>query len=494
MRFLGLLLIPLLAVSFVGLFGSSYASAQTPYDDVVTVTDTLYHGNTSNDVSLNYWSLFEDACSDPGNAYIQVNGQSPCDDYQDAVYSPNGRWFIVNYNEGSGRRGIGIIYTHDYTSASPVEFHTYTAGSSTFRALGVSAAGSGNGFIDGDYGWYSMTLRFHGYFSLGTYSNNLGQIRSPNPTAFPDTEIFIANYDIEYPPGYQGVEAPGTIVDPSPSATPEATLEVSTEGNLMVLPKTWLTMPIFATSGGELGANIEYILYGEDNTVLSSDVFTTTKRPFTYHLPGIGDYVMRVQYVHPGIPYAPWDPPPELGTLRFEFTYNGQYILIDGEGDHCSLDGDVLNCEGGTTYVDCSYHLADFSIGSVSDYVDCVIYNQQTWFKSLLTGFFVPSYTFYDSWFDDFDRFFAHQFGGVYQSTTMGASLLIDVVDAGRTTRCVLSPDGTFFGSDFSVDFCVLDDVWPVGVTAMRVIVIGVTSVALLFALLRKFNEVARAR
>jgi len=260
---------------------------------------------------------------------------------------------------------------------------------------------------------------------------------------------------------------------------------------------TWTHNNSTATIGHGLGVAPQMIIAKTRNGANDWFVYTQARgatktlylnQVYDYQFGGNDQYILQVQYADLGPPALPFLNANFI-PVRFTINVNGTFIL-GGSNTGCEISDGALDCGENDPYTDCSTFGLD-----LGGYFNCIMNNFGLWLRNTLINLFVPSWSFFNSWVDDFGTFLNQKLGFIYSSFGFITGLFSGIIAGGTTGTCTIAPPGTFFGATFSVDICTFQTV--VGNTVWGIIqglVISLTILAMAFAAYRKYLEVVDHR
>lgn len=220
--------------------------------------------------------------------------------------------------------------------------------------------------------------------------------------------------------------------------------------------------------------------------------YTTTLvgETFNYVATEYGHYNFSALYVDSGVPYAPLPTEYEYRTTVIQAYIDG-FNNYNADTSMCSVSPDGYKvCEEVSPYEDCMEYGIDL-IGGIG----CQLRNLTVAWQSMLTRLFVPIPTFFNSYYDQFGTYLNNKLGFIYSSIAAVFGILGGVVTGAATTSCTLTPPGTIFGAPVVFNVCQFQSV--IGNTpfvAIQTLIIGITVVTLVFAGIRKYQEVVSQR
>lgn len=218
----------------------------------------------------------------------------------------------------------------------------------------------------------------------------------------------------------------------------------------------------------------------ESNVLVSSKI--------EYQFDDYGKYAFTYGYTFPSVVPKPASPE---GT---ELKYDVQSFQLNIDGTSYTgnpTDGECTDgfCPSPSPYEDCSTYGTDVVGG-----LGCVMRNFGVLLKVILTNLFVPNSTFLKEYQANLTGFFNEKLGFLATSAGFITGLFSSIISGAANTSCTITPSGTFFGSSFTIDVCTFQRITAGGFAAIQTLIIGLTSVALFFAGLRKYHEVVDRR
>lgn len=285
--------------------------------------------------------------------------------------------------------------------------------------------------------------------------------------------------------GYEGIESGFTPPDPY---TPQIGF---TQFSDLTFQALWIganNYCIATNLDGCIQPKIRYVMLDDTDAELDVKVLDLATI-YQYTFPGIGDYTFEVSFAHPGVPFALFADDVVLNTVIFELEVTGVYVNGGTGLQECVPDGDVLNCGTPDPQEDCSTYGID-----LGGYFQCIINNFSSWLRGSMIQLFVPTYSYFNNWVDDFGTFLDDKLGFVANSVVIVVDLFGGIVSGAATTTCMIEPSGTFFDATVEFDVCVFEDNWPTAFGLIQGLLIALTVVSLFFAGLRKYHEVVDHR
>lgn len=222
-------------------------------------------------------------------------------------------------------------------------------------------------------------------------------------------------------------------------------------------------------------------------------IFTYASTPgesFKYRFDEFGAYSLSATILWRGVPYpALAIPEADISPMFVNLVINGDTFEGDTGTDECTTTGGYTTCVAGSSYEDCSTYGADIVGG-----IGCAFRNFGNFLRILFSNMFVPRNGFLESQFSEFTLFMESKLGFIYQSIAHLVSLLGGIIVAAATPNPILNPSGTMFGQTVSFDISYLEDNWPAIWNLIIAIVRSATVLAMMFAFLRKYQEVVDHR
>ena len=316
-------------------------------------------------------------------------------------------------------------------------------------------------------------------------------LSSPIGSPFSYSLAEYRGFNLDYPPDYAG-----QTLDPvAPELTkyfPEIGFHTTTDNELKAIytGAQDICIPVGLTEEtGCVTPTLHWAISDLDNNLIY-DSFGDLFEPFSYKFPGNDEYIFSVGFDHPGPPFAPYLPDISLPSVIFRLNINGTFVAGGTDLQNCVDSPDGKDCGIPNPLEDCSTYGAD-----IGGYFQCIINNFGIWLRNTLISLFVPKYSFYSSWQNDFGQFLNTKLGFVYTSFTFITSIFTGIISSGATGSCTIAPPGTLFGASFAINVCIFQDivgnaVWGI----VQGIVIGLTIIALCFASYRKYIEVVEHR
>lgn len=301
---------------------------------------------------------------------------------------------------------------------------------------------------------------------------------------------FLSTFPVIYPSGYAGQLIPGI---PKIDFFPKI-LYLVTGYNITadyvgdkIVPFNGVNLPC------TIDQNRMYLTYSifQSGEIIDAKTMLCDQT-YSYTLPGYDEYQLFVSITDSSGNPISQTTDYNLLTTSMSFTANGSSFIAGNDGSYgeCSVVDGILTCEQLSPYEDCSTYGTDIVGG-----FQCVIDNALKWFKATLFELFVPRNSFFSNYMSQFADFLNTKLGFVYSSIAAVFGILGGVITGAASTSCTITPPGTLFGSPVSFDVCSFQSV--IGNTpfiAIQTLVIGVTVVTLVFAGIRKYQEVVDKR
>lgn len=496
-RFLYLSFVTLFSgLSVVSFFASS-ASAASSYDGLVNTVSPLIITDYSSGLSKTLSSDMEVLTQALQAAEARCNqgtGPDPCTMRDDIENIINGE--ITDY----------VILGDNYNYGQSPTFGTFTS----FRVF-WSPSNQGEIYFSDEYAptihvsapdirstmpiTYDDSCPWYGTSECLVLSGS--QIQGGIAWGHDQADIFTfysSTFSVDYPAGYEGEMVP-TPGQQGMTFTPKIMYSVYDDGQLKALNMGPREAFVPNDNGILQTAKIEYLVTDENDDEIDRQSLDLLS-PYSFDLPGLGDFKLTVRYVHPGPPMAPYADNVTLRPVVFSFANNGLFFIGTDHGDECDTSGDEVQCSQPSPYKDCAAVWGESANwwSAVPDYVVCIGSNVGIWIRGFTVQMFVPSYTFFNSWRDDFGLFWEDKLGFVYQSVGLVGGMFGDIMSSAATPKCTLTPSGQFMGSDVEFDICAFEDIAPVPFNALRFLIIGITMVGVTFMGYRKYMEVMSAR
>lgn len=299
------------------------------------------------------------------------------------------------------------------------------------------------------------------------------------------------NFELNYPAGYEGPVL-NPIVE-GDNFAPEIGFHVTTENEIKALsiaPQD-LCIPVGLTEvTGCIQPRLFWQVYAPDHTTVLDQRSTEIFTPYSFRLPGNDTYYFEVSYTHPGPPFAPFNDSAILVKTTFIINANGTFVVGGTGVQDCSIVGGVNECGAPDPLEDCSTYGVD-----IGGYFQCIINNFGIWLRNVLIDLFVPRYSFFTSWTDEFGQFLNSKLGFVYTSFATITTLFTGIISNGASGTCAINPPGELFGATVSFDVCYFEETFGSTIWGlMQGVVISLTILALAFAGYRKYLEVVDHR
>ena len=421
-----LLLTPILLI--VGLFPST-AFATSDYDDVVSNVTSLKVGDL--DVTTNYMSYITGTAA----AYNQCD--STCKDYINTTIGSGSGWYIAQTYSGSplSTSSACMRFTQD------TSVHLTFQSNSSYRYLAWGSAPSSS---------YSVCLYPDGSGGVNTIYDSSNAARFNISAGVNDVRPLLSTVPVDYPTGYAG-QALVSSLTPNKHYSPRASYSVKgqhVDGLWCVAATSLCNLPP--------GVPVNLVWHIEDSsgeTIYTPDHASNFQNDgglFKYDFPGLGKFYLVGVWSAP-IPYIQpsdqtWD------TTRLPIDINGGNYVSGTYGQGCDNGG---TCSDPFVYEDCTTYGTDLIGG-----FNCIVNNFKTWLTITADTLFVPTYESMMSMQDDFNSWAAIHLGALIQFSTWFNSLISDSTSG--ATDVVCNHDfGTFFGSHFVFNQCVLEQKYP---------------------------------
>jgi len=313
------------------------------------------------------------------------------------------------------------------------------------------------------------------------------------PTCDVNASYYYSTFTITYPSDYVGTPIVSIPEIPIPPETnvfkPSIGYSLLSENKITGL---WIgnsTFCIPTTLEGCIQPKLRWTIYGPDNTTVLNTVVQSMMTPYNYTFPGVDTYFMKVEFVHPGTPYAPFSDDVVLKSVSFELAVNGTFVNGGTGLQTCEEGDDDFDCGIANPLEDCSTYGLD-----LGGYFGCIINNFGIWLRNTLIDLFVPTYSYYNNWVNDFGTFLNSKLGFVATGILTIVSLFTTIIENGASTACTITPPGTFFDATLTIDVCTFQTIYSAGFVFMQTVLISLTLVALAFAGYRKYLEVVDHR
>lgn len=254
-----------------------------------------------------------------------------------AETNPNGAVAITQEYSGTDPRRVWIYYSVNGKDDTQLKFasssgNTYLQFQSLYTAndlRGVSIAKDSSGNVQ----CYS--------FNKTTVVSTWGGYMAYKGTSGLNVKPFFNEFTTNYPAGYEGENIPDK---PPQSYKPEILWTVGTDGRFSAVPIiTDLKIP--QVGGGSMAPQILHKLYDVSS---NKEIFSKADiiaAPVGFNLPSYGAYRYEVTYIHPGVPWAPFEDGTKFIKVIAPFNYDGTEVIVGKTGgSECSRDGDQLIC------------------------------------------------------------------------------------------------------------------------------------------------------
>lgn len=332
---------------------------------------------------------------------------------------------------------------------------------------------SGDIIVKALYSGRSCDLEFRPATSTPSYAPVSDAVASPSAWW-----NFFVTAPVTYPLGYEGQQVYNGIT----------LADIYPKFGYNVGPDNILNALIYERENIEAKCSnygIKWTVLDTNNVVLD-EKYQKEADVYTYKFNGYDTYTLKTEYTN-GIPCKP---------LTSNYIASQVSILINGEVsigstaiNVCSIVNGVFNCTPADPYTDCS------TFGTnVGGYFECVMGNFGTYLRSSLISLFVPRSSFMTGFTTKIQTDLNTNLGGVYQSISFFQNFIGTIVTQSAVGTCMLDPPGTFFGSEVSFNLCIFQDQFSEVWVVMQSLAVGGTSLILVFALVRKYQEVVDKR
>lgn len=403
--------------------------------------------------------------------------------------------FATNITDGKNYAIVQNVYND--TDEPYIQLYVDTDGSGVDTQWSTNAVNS--------FGFdRQLTLRWTGGgvqnvgWSCGDIGSTITLSYKLNPSKIYLAEI---NYNLEYPADYDG-----PVINPIVNnfQTPSIGYWIDENRVLSALyngPQD-VCLDVGDPTSACLTPKLKWTVYAPDGTTILEEKTTTLNWPYQFQFPGNDKYYFEITYVEPPIPAPNLSPGVTLIPTKFTLNVNGVWISGGTTLQDCAVSNDINQCGEADPLEDCSQYDTMVSILGSPEFpiisantLFCNFKNFGRILQNNLISLFVPRYSFYQNWVDDFQVYLNEKLGFLYASFGLITGIFTGIISGAVSTKCSLAPPGTLFGGTFSVNVCSLQTI--VGNTAFGVIqglVIGLTILALAFASYRKYLEVVDNR
>lgn len=479
-----------LALSLSPLLSSS-AKAASVYDDLIQTTDSLVlEGISGCTIPVSYEALLVDLIQNR-----PVWSQPGYDNYDGIFEGANATFdnatamqIVQQGQDADNNRYIQVLAT---TDPDAYWQFGYISNPLSYRYFGLYTPNSGY-----DIALMTFTTNSTCTSLNMTYGFNVGTTGSTSdPASFlvfintiqtTSRPIFGQSGNVIYPPDYEGEEP---TVPPGDSLSPRIGFNTNTDNSINAL---WIGNSDFCIQtalGGCITPKLRWEVFGPDETTLLESKVTEIYTPFNYKFPGNDTYYFQVSFVHPGPPFALFDPSISLKSVRFTINANGTFVVGGTGVQECTAAGSIIDCGEPNPLEDCSTYGLD-----VGGYVSCSINNFGIWLRNTLIDLFIPSYSFFTNFQQQIGEFLNSKLGFIATAFTTIIYLFQTVLDNAYSSGCGIFPPGTFFGASLSINVCEFENINQTMFQTMQGLLIGTTAVALFFSGLRKYHEVVDKR
>lgn len=414
------LIILILSLSLIiQLIIPAFVSAKSPYDDDIKTTPSLTLPRIRD--NGRDCSGSEDSFGDISNNYMYfleraVNRTRP--QYRQQL--------IYQYKEFRT-----IIDTEDlgYWAIFQREANIYFVFTRKENFLG---AGIGPGIHFGNkankpFGFIHLSDHFGCNYRpvLYTYGDTLSQDSYAN--IYSGSKVFINNFPINYPPGYEGERFDNLIL--KKNITPSIHYSVNglkLDAFLCTKQFQDLCKPMTYPWGRDTKFRYE-IKHdpGDSKPIYSSgDLSLADSLHFTYNFENKGKYYLILQYVFPGIPYPSHED-------KYNFHVLNLPILIDGSSYFSGTKSQ--NCENGS----CKDYspFKDCSSLNIIQAIGCHLDNFGIALKSYLAYLFVPDISDLKDYFKNFTNSMSKSLGFLWSPFEFTISVLKSITDTGNSNN-----------------------------------------------------------
>jgi len=462
---------------FTVLLPASIANASSPYDDAIRVTSTLSlisPDGTQNvsvdDNQVNNWESYiaSSSCASQFLTAKTLGAYAVSQAIDTGVYGYSGDLMVVVY----------------FTSTLPtpnITFGEFNPGQPSVAYMPVVS---------------SAVIRINNSGNITTTCNLSGLVfpllstgGNVNPPGNLQSYVYFSkNFSVSYPFDYEGVLIPNSPSSPAINYAPEIGFHLTTEKQVKAIynGNPDLCIPVgLDEPTGCVAPLLTWTVYSPDGETILEQKTTQIFTPYEYTFPGNDIYYFEVTFTHPGPPYAPFSSTINIVPTKFTLNVNGTFIVGGTALQDCEVVSGINECGEPNPLEDCTTYGTNFG-----GYFQCVINNFGIWLRNLLIDLFVPSYSFFGSWTEDFGQFLNTKLGFLYTSFATITTLFTGIIANGSTGTCAINPPGELFGATVSFDVCDFEQafgstIWGI----MQGVVISLTILALIFAGYRKYLD-----
>mgnify|MGYP000997602298 CR=1 FL=1 len=414
------LIISILSLSLIiQLIIPALVSAKSPYDDVIKTTPNLYlprirdNGRDCSasedgfgDISNNYMYFLERAVNRTRPQYRQqmigyYQDFRTIVDTEDLGYwaifqRENAIYFVFTKKEDFVEAGLGTGLHFSNKPNKPFEYiHLSNHFGCNYRPV------------------------------LTTSGDKLSQDRYYN--IFRGSKVFINNFPITYPPGYEGERFDNLVL--KKNITPSIHYNVNglkLDAFLCTKQFQHLCKPMFYPWGRNTKFKYEIKNNPTDQKPIysSGDLSLADSLHFTYNFENKGTYYLILQYVWPGIPFPGLDD-------KYNFHVLNLPILIDGSSYFSGTKSQ--NCENGA----CKEYspFKDCSSLNIIQAIGCHLDNFGIALKSYLAYLFVPDISDLKDYFKNFTDSMSKSLGFLWTPFEFTISILKSITDTGNSNN-----------------------------------------------------------
>lgn len=423
----------------------AFASAKSPYDDVIKTTPNLYLPKIRDDGRD--CSNSEDGFGDISNNYMAfleraVNRTRP--QYRDELISYYKQFRSIVDTENGGywailQNGISIVFVFskidDFSSAgfseTSIGFHNKT--NHPLRFIQLS-----------DHFGCNYRPVLHSYSSSDQLS------RDSYLSLVKDYKFFINNFPFTYPPGYEGIRIDN--LDVKKNATPSVHYSVNglkLDAFLCTKQFQDLCKPMIYPWGRDTKFRYEIKHDPTDQKPIysSGDLSLADSLHFTYNFEKKGKYYLTLQYVWPGIPYPGLDDKYNFHVLNLPILIDGSSYFSGTKSQECENG----SCKDYSPFKDCSTLNIIQAIG-------CHLDNFGIALKSYLAYLFIPDISDLKDYFKNFNDSISKSLGFLWSPI----DFTLKVLNSARSQT--INPTGSTCDIGASVKLCAwrysLPQIW----------------------------------
>jgi len=488
----GLLSALVLLSSLVSLLQSPTANAISDWDNVNLTSDftaVSSDGVYSTDVTTRWIGIING--TDTTDVFSNALSTAQKDRITDLTNGDvDGYWGVSRQSYGSDGYVINVYWTSD-TSRS---IDAYGTSPDQNFANNNTDCSNTTVYADDDDTGVGIWLHTDGLIRVVKANSTQGMgceiAYTSDRVSTPNFWAIFTTYPVNYPAGYDGDNIPGDFIIPG-VVFPQ--IEYTVSGT--TITARYIGPSCIPAGSGDPNPsacyvfNLAWTLYDNDGNIIDQKTSTATDT-YTFTASDYDHYDLSVGFLNKGVPFANFLPNDYIDVLT---AYIEMYV--DGSNSftannlNCVVDDTRCISPEVTPYEDCSTYGTDIVGG-----LGCVINNFGIFLRGMLITLFVPPQQFFTEWSDQFGQFLNEKLGFISYAVLYINTFMSQIINGMFAPACTFTAPGELFGAPFSIDVCTFEylstGVW----TLMQSLIIGLTAIALIFAGLRKYNEVVDQR